>query len=114
MPREITILSRTPHDLHAIADAAEGIGGADSVRQIDGGAGVQVVDAGGRDLLTVYSPRLLRTPGEIERLLPTAALVELPAYWSDAYAPLDALGDAGVSIALRLALALEAVCVVED
>jgi hypothetical protein len=114
MPREITILSRTPHDLQAIADAAEGIGGAESVRQIDGGAGVQVVDAGGRELLTVYSPRLLRTPGEIERLLPNAAKVEMPTYWCDAYAPLDGLGEAGVSIALRLALALEAVCVVED
>ncbi|RKR73188.1 hypothetical protein [Frondihabitans australicus] len=114
MPREITILSSAPHDLYAVADAAEGIGSADSVRQIEGGAGVQVVDRSGRDLLTVYAPRLLSTPGEVERLLPAAPEVSLPTYWCDAFAPLDDDGEAGVSIALRLALALGAVCVVED
>ena len=38
----------------------------------------------------------------------------MPTWWSDAYAPWGDEGEAGVSIALRLALALEAVCVVAD
>lgn len=114
MPREITILSQVPHDLYALAEAAEGIAGAGEVRQIEGGAAAQVLTADGAGLLTVYAPRVLRTAGEIERLLPGAPDVELPAYWCDAYAPWGDDGDAGVSIALRLALGIDAVCVVED
>jgi hypothetical protein len=114
MPREITILARGPHDLYAVAAAAEGIDGASEVREIDEGAAVQVLDGAGESLLTVYLPRLLNTPGEVERLLPDAPKVELPTYWSDAVAPWGDRGEAGVSIALRLALRLEAVCVVED
>ena len=114
MPREITILSRTSHDLYALARAAEGIPGAFEVREIDTGAAVQVLNADGVDLLTIYEPLLISTPGEVSRLLPDAPDVALPLYWSDAYAPWGAEGEAGVSIALRLALGLDAVCVVED
>ncbi|MCU1528451.1 MAG: hypothetical protein JWP75_2214 [Frondihabitans sp.] len=114
MPREITILSQTPHDLYGLAAAAEGIVGASGVREIDGGAAVQVLSPTGESLLTVYPARLLTTEGEVERLLPNAPVVNLPTYWSDAVAPWGTVGDAGVSIALRLALRLEAVCVVED
>ncbi|AMM21749.1 hypothetical protein AX769_18355 [Frondihabitans sp. PAMC 28766] len=114
MPREITILSQTPHDLYALAEAAEGIAGTGEVREIEGGTAVQVLTAAGSDLLTVYAPRILRTGGEVARLLPDAPAVELPVYWSDAFAPWGDAGEAGVSIALRLALAVDATCVVED
>lgn len=114
MPREITILSPEAHDLYAIAEAAEGIRGAASVREIDDGAAVQVLNADGISLLTLYTPRQMRTTGEIGRLLPDAPRVPLPTWWSDAYAPWGVEGEAGVSIALRLALALGAVCLVED
>jgi hypothetical protein len=114
MPREITILSPTSHDLYALARAAEGIVGADSVREIDDGVAVQVLSPAGGSLLTVYVPRRVVTPGEVERLLPDAPAVALPTWWSDAYAPWGDEGEAGVSIALRLALALDAVCLVDD
>ncbi|BDZ51604.1 hypothetical protein GCM10025867_38450 [Frondihabitans sucicola] len=114
MPREITILSSEDHDLYALAHAAEGIAGAASVREIDDGAAVQVLREDGVSLLTVYAPRQLHTYGEIERLLPDAPDVTLPTWWSDAFAPWGEVGEAGVSIALRLALGLGAVCLVED
>ncbi|GAA4687032.1 hypothetical protein [Frondihabitans cladoniiphilus] len=114
MPREITMLSPTEHDLQALADAAEGVGRASEVREIDGGAALQVVTPDGVTLLTVYRPRLISTPGEVERLLPSAPAVQVPVWWTDAVAPLDAEGETGVSIALRLALRRDAVCLVED
>ncbi|GAA4265433.1 hypothetical protein [Frondihabitans peucedani] len=114
MPREITILSSTAHDLYAVAHAAEGIEGAASVREIDEGAAVQVLSEDGVDLLTVYAPRRIGTVGEVRRLLPNAPELALPTWWTDAYAPWSEEGEAGVSIALRLALAQDAVCLVED
>jgi hypothetical protein len=114
MPREITILSPASHDLYQLARAAEGIAGAASVREIDDGAAVQVLTEDGVSMLTVYAPRQLHTYGEVERLLPDAPDVSLPTWWSDAYAPWGDDGEAGVSIALRLALRLDAVCLVED
>lgn len=114
MPREITILSRDQFDLTAVADAAEGIGDAVEVREIDSGAAVQVLSGDGEALLTLYRPRMLTSEGEVARLLPDAPEVALPTWWSDAFSPLGATGEAGVSIALRLALALDAVCVVAD
>lgn len=114
MPREITILSPERHDLYALAEAAEGIDGADSVREIDDGAAVQVLTRAGAILLTVYAPRQLDSVGEVARLLPDAPVVALPTWWSDAYAPFGDGGEEGVSIALRLALGLHAICLVED
>lgn len=114
MPREITILAERAPDLEALASAAEGIAGATEVREIEGGAASQVVTLRGEPLLTLYHPRILRTVGEVERLLPSAASVELPVFWCDAYAPWGDAGEAGVSIALRLALGVGATCVVED
>jgi hypothetical protein len=114
MPREITILAQTAFDLADLARAAEGIDGAAEVREIDEGAAIQVLDQAGQSLVTVYRARLVQTVGEIERLLPDAPNVALPVLWSDAVAPWGPLGEAGVSIALRLALRLEAVCLVAD
>lgn len=114
MPREITILSPADHGLAALAEAAEGIDGASEVREIDGGRALQVITAQGATLLTVYRARILGTEGEVARLLPDAPEVALPTWWCDAAAPLGPEGEAGVSIALRLALALDAVCVVSD
>lgn len=114
MPREITILSSNAPDLDAVALAAEGILGAAAVREIDAGSAVQVLRDDGTSLLTVYAPRRLSTAGEVERLLPDAPAVALPTWWSDAYAPVGTDGEAGVSIALRLALGLDAVCLVAD
>lgn len=114
MPREITILSSRPHDLAGLARAAEGVADATEVREIDGGEALQVLDSSGTALVTVWTSRMLATDGEIERLLVDAPTVALPTWWSDAVAPLDDDGEAGVSIALRLALALDAVCLIDD
>lgn len=114
MPREITILSPVDFDLPALAEASEGIGGAAELREIDAGAAVQVMADDGTALLTVYRPRILSSLGEVARLLPDAPEVTLPTWWSDAIAPLGDGGEAGVSIALRLALSLDAVCLVAD
>ena len=114
MPREIVILSRRQHDLHAVADAAEGIVGAVEVREIDGGQALQVITAEKADLVTLYAPRRIDTAGEVERLLPHAPAISLPVWWTDGLAPLGEEGEAGVSIALRLALRMDAVCLVDD
>jgi hypothetical protein len=84
------------------------------VREIDGGTAVQVLREDGVSILTVYAPRRVSTLGEVRRLLPDAPEVALPTWWTDAYAPWGDAGDDGVSIALRLALAQDAVCLVED
>ena len=59
-------------------------------------------------------PRRLDVEGEVERLLPDPPTVRLPVFWIDAVAPLDESGEEGVGVALRLALALDATCIVED
>ena len=114
MPREITILSPVDFGLTAVATASEGFGGAVEVREIDAGAALQVMAGDGAVLLTVYRPLLLKSAGEVARLLPDAPDVALPIWWSDAFSPFGSSGEAGVSIALRVALALDAVCVVAD
>lgn len=114
MPREIAILSRTDHDVAAVAQAARAVRGVTGVRTIDGGAAVQVTAPGGEPVLTVYRARRLATEGEVARLLPEAPAVPLPTWWCDAVAPFGDAGDVGVRVALELALALDAVCVVAD
>ncbi|ARC57483.1 hypothetical protein AS850_10385 [Frondihabitans sp. 762G35] len=114
MPREITVLAQAPHDLHALARAAEGIEGAAEIREIDGGAALQVIGPDHVEVLTVYPPRRVSCADEVARLLPDAPEVSVPLWWTDAFAPWGPEGEAGVSIALRLALGLDAVCVVED
>jgi len=47
-------------------------------------------------------------------LLPDPPSVRLPVFWIDAVAPMGDEGETGVSVALRLALGLEAACIVED
>ncbi|KQO82427.1 MULTISPECIES: hypothetical protein [unclassified Frigoribacterium] len=114
MPRDITILSPQAPDGLDLATAARAIDESYGVRPIDGATAHQVFARGGRALLTVYGAQELATVGEIERLLPDPPEVRLPVFWIDASAPLGDDGEAGVSVALRLALALDAVCIVED
>lgn len=114
MPREITILSPGEHDALDLAVAARAVDESLGVREIDEGDALQVFDASGEQLLTVYGPRRLDVVGEVERLLPDPPTVALPVFWIDAVAPLGDRGDTGVSVALRLALGLEASCIVED
>jgi len=114
VPREITILSPGEPDALDLAVAARGVDDAFGVREIDGGDALQVFDASGSSVLTVYGARRLDVEGEIERLLPDPPAVRLPVFWIDAVAPLDDVGERGVGVALRLALALDATCIVED
>lgn len=114
MPRDITILSPEEHDALDLAVAARAVDEGLGVREVDAGEALQVFDASGDSLLTVYGARRLEVSGEVERLLPDPPTVALPVFWIDAVAPLDDRGDTGVSVALRLALGLEAACVVED
>lgn len=114
MPRDVTILSPQAPDGLDLATAARAVDESFGVREIDGGTASQVFARGGRALLTVYGAQELATAGEIERLLPHPPEVSLPVFWIDASAPLGDDGEIGVSVALRLALALDAVCIVED
>lgn len=114
VPREITILSPEAPDGLDLASAAHAVDESYGVRPIDGATAHQVFARGGRALLTVYGAQELNTSGEIERLLTDPPEVRLPVFWVDAIAPLGEDGEAGVSVALRLALALDAVCIVED
>ena len=114
MPRDITILSPEEPDALDLAVAARAVDESLGVREIDAGDALQVFDASGEQLLTVYGARRLDVPGEVERLLPAPPSPALPVFWIDAVAPLDDRGDMGVSVALRLALGLDAACVVED
>jgi hypothetical protein len=114
VPRDITILSPQAPDGLDLATAARAIDESYGVRPIDGATAHQVFARGGRALLTVYGAQELSTVGEIERLLPDPPEVRLPVFWIDASAPLGDDGDAGVSVALRLALAMDAVCIIED
>ena len=114
MPRDITILSPHVYDQLDLASAAHAVDGSLGVREIDGGDALQVFAAGGVPLLTVYQAAELTEAGELERLLPDPPSVRLPVFWIDAVAPMGDEGEAGVSVALRLALGLEAACIVED
>lgn len=114
MPRDITILSPQAPDGLDLATAARAIDESYGVRPIDGATAHQVFARGGRALLTVYGAQELSTVGEIQRLLPDPPEVRLPVFWIDASAPLGDDGEAGVSVALRLALAMDAVCIIED
>jgi hypothetical protein len=114
VPRDITILSPQAPDGLDLATAARAIDESYGVRPIDGATAHQVFARGGRALLTVYGAQELSTVGEIQRLLPDPPEVRLPVFWIDASAPLGDDGDAGVSVALRLALAMDAVCIIED
>jgi hypothetical protein len=114
VPRDITILSPQAPDGLDLATAARAIDESYGVRPIDGATAHQVFARGGRALLTVYGAQELSTVGEIQRLLPDPPEVRLPVFWIDASAPLGDDGEAGVSVALRLALAMDAVCIIED
>ena len=106
----------SPHvyDQLDLATAAHAVDGSLGVREIDGGQALQVYAAGGASVLTVYQATELSESGEVTRLLPDPPTVGLPVFWIDAVAPLGDEGEVGVSIALRLALGLEAACIVED
>ncbi|WP_423918551.1 hypothetical protein ACPEEZ_10615 [Frigoribacterium sp. 2-23] len=114
MPREITILSPSVFDELDLASAARGVDESFGVREIDDGDALQVFDGTGDFVLTVYPAFELATEGEIDRLLPDPPAVRLPVFWIDAFAPLGDHGEAGVSVAMRLALGLEASCIIED
>ena len=114
MPRDITILSPHVVDVLDLATAARTVDEALGVREIDGGAALQVFGESGDAVLTLFSSDEVTVPGEIERLLPEPPAVRLPVWWVDAVAPHGDEGEQGVSVALRLALGLEAVCIVED
>jgi hypothetical protein len=114
VPRDITILSPTVPDALDLATAARAVDESYGVREIDEGDALQVFAEGGEPLLTVWGARELATAGEVERLLPHPPEVRLPVFWVDAVAPLTEAGEAGVSVALRLALGLDATCIVED
>jgi hypothetical protein len=114
VPRDVTILSPQAPDGLDLATAARAIDESFGVRPIDGATAHQVFARGGRALLTVYGAQELSTVGEIQRLLPDPPEVRLPVFWIDASAPLGDDGEAGVSVALRLALAMDAVCIIED
>ncbi|WP_396599046.1 hypothetical protein [Frigoribacterium sp. R86507] len=114
MPRDITILSPHVYDQLDLATAAHAVDGSLGVREIDGGDALQVFAVGGVPLLTVYQAAELAEAGELDRLLPDPPSVRLPVFWIDAVAPMGDEGETGVSVALRLALGLEAACIVED
>jgi len=114
VPREITILSPAEPDALDLAVAARSVDESLGVREIDGGDALQVFGTSGVPVLTVYGARRLDVEGEVERLLPDPPTVRLPVFWIDAVAPLDESGEEGVGVALRLALALDATCIVED
>ena len=114
MPRDITILSPHVYDQLDLATAARAVDGSLGVREIDGGDALQVFGVGGVPLLTVYQAAELTEAGELDRLLPDPPSVRLPVFWIDAVAPMGDEGETGVSVALRLALGLEAACIVED
>jgi len=114
VPRDITILSPTVPDALDLATAARAVDDSYGVREIDGGEALQVFRAGGDVVLTLYPSRELTVSGEVERLLPDPPEVRLPVFWADAVAPLGDEGELGVSVALRLALGLDATCIVED
>jgi hypothetical protein len=114
VPRDITILSPTVPDALDLATAARAVDESYGVREIDDGAALQVFAAGGEPLLTMWGARELSTAGEIDRLLPHPPEMRLPVFWVDAVAPLTEAGERGVSVALRLALGLDATCIVED
>jgi len=114
VPRDITILS--PHGVDALdlATAARTVDESLGVREIDGGAAFQVFGGSGEAVLTVFGSEQVTVAGEIERLLPDPPALGLPVWWVDAVAPHGAKGEQGVSVALHLALGLDAVCIVED
>ncbi|ROS61769.1 hypothetical protein EDF38_0867 [Frigoribacterium sp. PhB160] len=114
MPRDITILSPHVVDALDLATAARAVDESFGVREIDGGDALQVFAAGGEAVLTVWTASELTVEGEVERLLPDPPAVTLPVFWIDAAAPLGPEGERGVSVALRLALGVEATCIVED
>ncbi|TWX40223.1 hypothetical protein ES689_01775 [Frigoribacterium sp. ACAM 257] len=114
MPRDITILSPHVVDVLDLATAARAVDESLGVREIDGGAALQVFGGSGDAVLTVFGSEEITVAGEIERLLPDPPGVRLPVHWVDAVAPHGADGERGVSVALRLALGLEATCIVED
>jgi hypothetical protein len=114
VPRDITILSPHVVDALDLATAARAVDDSLGVREIDGGAALQVFGGGGDAVLTVFSSDEVTVAGEIERLLPDPPAVRLPVHWVDAVAPHGPEGERGVSVALRLALGLEATCIVED
>ncbi|NRD25375.1 hypothetical protein [Frigoribacterium sp. VKM Ac-2836] len=114
MPRDITILSPHVYDQLDLVTAAHAVDSSFGVREIDGGDALQVFAAGGVPLLTIYQAAELTQVDELDRLLPDPPSVRLPVFWIDAVAPMGDEGETGVSVALRLALGLEAACIVED
>jgi hypothetical protein len=114
VPRDITILTPQVVDVLDLATAARTVDESLGVREIDGGAALQVFGESGDAVLTLFASEEVAVVGEIERLLPDPPPLRLPVYWVDAVAPHGDAGEQGVSVALRLALGLDAVCIVED
>ena len=116
MPHELVILSPTRPDLVALITAGSVVDDQLGMRTMFDGGVWQVCRVGDeRDdaVLSVSQPLVATSRGEIDRLVPCAARLEVavPVWWIEASAPWGELGAPGVRIAHKLAALLGGRCV---
>lgn len=115
MPRDIVVVTTRPPDATALVQAGLAVDPALGVRAVEAGAYVQLVGADGSAVVSFGHPSRIESADEIARLAPGAAeSLGAPVFWTEAWAPWGARGDAGVEVAIGLAAALDGVCLVED
>ena len=113
MPRDAYLVSREPITLPDIVRAGAQRFPDHTARTLEDGVATQIVDAEYRAVLTVLQGRSLPDGDEVARLVPRAPAQAGPVWLTQAFVPwTDA--EPGLAILSDLALAADAVLVIED
>lgn len=118
MPRDLLIVSQRPLTWQHFLDAGAAVAPSLGMRTVSDGAVLQLLasdgPAAGSAVLTMATPTEVTHLDDLARLVPAASRLSTPCWFVELWAPWGEHGDAGVEIAMRLATAEGAVCVVED
>jgi hypothetical protein len=112
VPRDVTLLCRTPVDVRGIAEALVLREEQWGVRALDDGTIMQVCRDADHPVVTVLGVHRVDHTDEIERILPDAPAMPVPLWWADTVMPFGPDGEDGIAAALEAALDLQAVCIV--
>lgn len=86
MTADVVALCREEPGVEAVAAALQAAGSELDIRGVEQGGMVQLCDEGGRALVTIDGPLLVRVDGEARRLLDPGIEAPCPVWWIEARA----------------------------